>query len=114
MAVRRAARAIAGRVTMPARFGLVAGLALLLAGCVVVPRTVQVYDADCQITYRQMVMSVEQVGTFGHCRNEGCAAVLVALGAVATVTAVVSGSVVIVGNVVYWFEKRNLCHEGPR
>lgn len=91
-----------------------AGSVVLLAGCVFVPRTVQVYDEDCQISYRQMVMSVEQVGTLGHCRNEGCAAALVALGAVATVSAVVTGSVVIVGNVVYWFEKRNQCREGPR
>jgi hypothetical protein len=86
----------------------------LLGGCVFVPRTVQVYDADCQITSRQLVLDVQQIGTFGHCANEGCAAALVALGAVASVSAVISGSVVIVGNVVYWFEKRNLCREGPK
>ena len=77
------------------------------------PRTVQVYDADCQITARQLVLDVQQIGTFGRCANEGCAAALVALGAVASVSAVISGSVVIVGNVVYWFEKRSLCREGP-
>lgn len=86
----------------------------LLGGCVFVPRTVQVYDADCQITARQMVLDVQQIGTIGHCSNEGCAAALVALGAAASVSAVISGSVVIVGNVVYWFEKRSLCREGPK
>lgn len=86
----------------------------LLGGCVFVPRTVQVYDADCQITAREMVLDVQQIGSFGHCSNEGCAAALVALGAVASVSAVISGSVVIVGNVVYWFEKRSLCREGPK
>lgn len=86
----------------------------LLGGCVFVPRTVQVYDADCQITSRQMVLDMQQIGTFGHCANEGCAAALVALGAVASVSAVISGSVVVVGNVVYWFEKRSLCREEPR
>jgi hypothetical protein len=89
-------------------------MAMALSGCVFVPRTVSVYDADCQITSRQMVLDVQQIGTLTHCSNEGCAGVLVALGAVASVSAVVSGSVVIVGNVVYWFEKRNLCREGPR
>ncbi|WP_251972167.1 hypothetical protein [Sphaerotilus microaerophilus] len=79
-----------------------------------VPRTVQVYDEDCQITSRQMVLDVQQIGTLGHCVNEGCAGALVALGAVASVSAVISGSVVIVGNVVYWFEKRSLCREAPR
>ena len=93
---------------------LLPGLVTLLTACVFVPRTVHVYDEDCQISYRQMVMSVEQIGGIGRCHNESCAAALVALGAVATVSAVVSGSVVIVGNVVYWFEKRNQCHEGPR
>ena len=90
----------------PRRFLLAVACATGLAGCVFVPRTVQVYDEDCQITSRQMVLDVQQIGTLGHCHNEGCAAALVAIGAVAAVTAVVSGSVVLVGNVVYWIEKQ--------
>ncbi|MCK6424636.1 MAG: hypothetical protein L6Q75_06030 [Burkholderiaceae bacterium] len=88
--------------------------ALLLSGCVVVPRSVPVYDADCQITHRQWVLDVQQIGSFAGCHNEGCIGVLVALGAVASVSAVISGSVVVVGNVVYWFEKRSQCRESPR
>ncbi len=98
----------------PRRLLLAVACAAGLAGCVFVPRTVQVYDEDCQITRRQMVLDVQQIGTIGHCVNEGCAGALVALGAVASVSAVISGSVVIVGNVVYWFEKRSLCREAPR
>lgn len=88
-----------------ARLGL-AALLPALAACVVVPRTEQVYDPDCRTLRRQMVLDVQQIGTLGHCHNEGCAAALVAIGAVAAVTAVVSGSVVLVGNVVYWIEKQ--------
>ena len=43
------------------------------------------------------------------CHNQGCAATLVALGAVTVASAVVSGSIVIAGNVVYLFEKRGRC-----
>jgi len=35
--------------------------------------------------------------------------VLVAIGAVAAASAVVSGSIVLVGNIVYWAEKQGKC-----
>ncbi|MBK6851490.1 MAG: hypothetical protein IPG93_07750 [Burkholderiales bacterium] len=90
---------------------LVAGaaLAVLVAGCVFAPRTIHVYDPDCQITSRQMILQAEQMPVFGHCRGEQCGAMLVIFGAVSAATAVVSGSIVVVGNVVYWFEKQNDC-----
>lgn len=68
-----------------------------------------VYDRDCRIQARQMVLDERQVGAIGHCSNEGCVLALVAFGAVSAVTAVVSGSIVVVGNVAYWFEKRSNC-----
>lgn len=86
-----------------------AGGAGALAACVYAPRTVTVYDPDCRIETRHMVLDSEQVATIAHCRNEGCLALLAAMGAVSAATAVVSGSVVVVGNVVYWFEKRTQC-----
>lgn len=104
-------RSTAGRSAL--RRALPAALTLMLAlacsACIVVPRTVQVYDADCDIAARRMVLSVEQVGTLGRCRNEDCAVALVAFGAVAAASAVVSGSIVVVGNVAYWFENQNRC-----
>ena len=87
--------------------GLLAAWAL--SGCIYAPRTVSVYDPDCQIVTRHMVMDGEQVAAIAHCHNEGCLTLLVAMGAVSAVTAVVSGSVVVVGNVVYWFEKQTRC-----
>jgi hypothetical protein len=83
--------------------------AALVSACIYLPRTTQVYDHDCNIVTRHMILEVHQVGGFGRCSNEGCVALLVAMGAVSAASAVVSGSIVVAGNVVYWFEKRGLC-----
>ena len=80
-----------------------------LQGCVYLPRTKEVYDADCHIVAKHMEMQAVQIGTIAGCSNEGCAAALVAVGAAAAASAVVSGSIVVAGNVVYWFEKQGRC-----
>ena len=81
-----------------------------LAGCIYVPVTHEVYDDECGIVARQMRLDLQQVGAFsGGCVNEGCAALLAAMGAVTAASAVVSGSIVMAGNIVYWFEKRGRC-----
>ncbi len=82
---------------------------MFLQACVYVPRTTHVYDAECEIHARHMVLEMQQVGVFGRCVNDGCVALLAAAGAVAAASAVVSGSIVVAGNVVYWFEKQGLC-----
>ncbi|MEY4766451.1 MAG: hypothetical protein RI907_3124 [Pseudomonadota bacterium] len=94
------------------RWGLravVLGWLLALQACIVVPCTTEVYDADCHIQTRQMRLEAVQIGMIGRCSNEGCAAVLVFVGATAAASAVVSGSIVVVGNVVYWLEKQGRC-----
>ena len=65
-----------------------------LQGCVYLPRTKEVYDADCRIVAKHMELQAVQIGTIVGCSNEGCAAALVAVGAVAAASAVVSGSIV--------------------
>jgi hypothetical protein len=84
-------------------------LAAALTACVVVPRTDSVYDEECKLVHRQMVLEVQQVGYFGGCSNDGCVALLVGLGVVAVASAVVSGSIAVVGNVVYWLERQGQC-----
>lgn len=91
------------------RTRLALATALLAAGCIYLPQTTRVYDADCRIYARQMQLQMAQVGGFTRCVNEGCVALLVAAGAVTAASAVVSGSIVITGNVVYWFEKQGRC-----
>ena len=84
-------------------------LALLLGGCIYVPRTTTIYDENCRVEAKHMQMQLTQIGAFGHCQGQGCAELLVAAGAVAAASAVVTGSIVVTGNVVYWFEKQGRC-----
>jgi len=84
-------------------------LLLLLQGCVYLPRTTVVYDADCRITSKRMDLQPVQIAAISGCSNDGCAALLVAAGATAAASAVISGSIVVAGNVVYWFEKQGRC-----
>jgi len=95
---------------LPARV-LSLGAAACVAGCVVVPRTTDVYDERCHISAHHMELQAEQIGVLAGCSNQGCVAVLVAAGAVAAASAVVSGSIVVAGNVVYWFEKQGTCKD---
>ena len=87
------------------------GWAGLLAACVVVPQTREVYDHDCRMLTRHMTLETAVIGGFHSCGGDGCAALLVAAGAVTAASAVVSGSIALVGNIVYWFERQGRC--GP-
>jgi hypothetical protein len=84
-------------------------VATALAGCVVVPQTREVYDPDCQVTHKQIVLEAGVVVGLHHCSGDGCAAMMATYGVVAVASAVVSGSIAIVGNVLYWAEKQGRC-----
>ncbi len=90
------------------RWALAAPL-LALQGCIVVPQTREVYDADCRTVTRQMMLETAVLGSFRSCSNDACVAMLVTTGAVAAASLVISGSIVLVGNVVYWFERQGNC-----
>jgi hypothetical protein len=79
--------------------GIVMALtAMLMTGCVYLPHTTAAYDKDCGAETKSMTLEAHQVASLGQCSNEGCVA-----------TAVVSGSVVVAGNVVYWVEEKRQC-----
>lgn len=80
-----------------------------LQACVVVPATREVYDPECKVMKRQMTLETAVVGNFQSCAGDACKAMLVATGAVTAATAVVSGSVALVGNMLYWFERQGQC-----
>ncbi|HEX7892526.1 MAG TPA: hypothetical protein VF522_24450 [Ramlibacter sp.] len=86
-----------------------AALCLLLSACVLVPRTQETWDPECRTIARSMTLQPVQIASFGGCYNEGCAALLVVAGATTAVSAVVSGSIAVVGNAVYWLEKQGRC-----
>lgn len=88
---------------------LVAALAASLGACVVVPRTVVGYDPECHVVARHMTLQAVQIASIAGCRDSGCGALLAAAGATAAASMVVSGSIAVVGNIVYWFEKQGNC-----
>jgi hypothetical protein len=74
-----------------------------------VPRTVNGYDPQCQAVVRTMELQPVQIAAIQGCSNEGCVVLLAAAGATAAVSTVISGSIAIVGNVVYWLERQGSC-----
>jgi hypothetical protein len=93
------------------RFSLAIGMTLQCVSCMIVPRMTETYDPDCRLTNRRIVLDVEQVKVFpGPCSdNRARAGILVVLGIVGAGSAVVSGSIAVVGNVVYWVEHKASC-----
>jgi hypothetical protein len=92
-------------VRPPARLLLAACAVLALQACVMVPVTKLRYDEGCRTTVKEMTLQPVQLASIGGCANEGCAALLALAGVTAAASTVVSGSVAIVGNVVYWMER---------
>jgi hypothetical protein len=87
--------------------------ASLLSGCMVVPKTVTSYDPRCQVVQKHVQLEAKQVKVVATCGNTvECGGQLVFYGLVATSSAVISGSVAVVGNVVYWLEKQGQCVRG--
>lgn len=97
---------------MKGRFATILSLVAGLAGCAV-PRTVEYYDEDCGVVARKMVLETTEALPLQHCSNQGCAAQILAQLAGFAVSAVVSGSIVIVGNVAYWAERQRNCRTPP-
>ena len=79
---------------------------LLISSCCYHPRKVEFYDQECQIESKKLVLEATLVNVTANCQNEEC---IIALLVPSVASAVVSGSIVIVGNVVYWLEKQGKC-----
>jgi hypothetical protein len=90
---------------------LLTALAATTAGCVVVPVTRDVYDPNCRVMRREVTLEAAVVGQFASCSGQECGALLVGLGIVSAATLVVSGSLAVVGNVVYWLEHEANCRK---
>lgn len=83
--------------------------AALLSACIVVPQTQTVYDPQCQVMTRQITLETTVIGGFTRCAGDGCAALLATMGFVTAASVVVSGSIAVVGNAVYWIERQGQC-----
>jgi hypothetical protein len=91
-----------------------AAIAIMLAGvslqgCVVLPATLDTFDNECQVVSHHIVLQAVQIAEINRCANQGCAALVIGAAATAAATAIVSGSIMVVGNVGYWIERQANC-----
>jgi len=80
-----------------------------LQACVYLPSTIETYDPECQNVAKHMALQEVQVAAIYNCQNQSCVAMIVAVGATTAASVIVSGSVVIVGNIAYWLERQATC-----
>jgi hypothetical protein len=85
------------------------GLSTLLQSCVYVPRTTQVFDPQCRVAAKHMVLQEVQLAAIQHCANEGCVVLVLAAGVATAASVLISGTLVVAGNVAYWFERQSQC-----
>lgn len=100
------------RRPVPSSLAAIASTALagaLATGCVVLPATLDVYEPECRAVSHHMVLQTVQIAEINHCANQGCEALVIAAAATAAASAIVSGSIVIVGNAAYWIERQSNC-----
>ena len=80
-----------------------------MSGCVIVPVTTADYDPGCQLVTHHMTLQTVQVAELCHCSGQGCEVVLFAAFGVTAASAIVSGSIAVIGNMAYWAERRAGC-----
>jgi hypothetical protein len=98
----------------PTRTASTLTLTLMLAGCVVVPTTRESYDPQCKVMKREMQLEVAKATPMlRSCGGDECAALMAAAGIVTAASAVVSGSIAVVGNVLFWLERQGKCAAEP-
>ena len=79
-------------------------LSLFVSGCFAYPKKIEYYDFDCNIQARKLVLTAEAVNV--RCQHTAdCMALL----GVSAGSVIVSGSIVVAGNTVYWLEKQGKC-----
>ena len=86
---------------------LVLILTFNLAACLFVPETTANKNNDCQLVTKKWSLEFKKADISGRVEGE----ILVAIGAVAVGSLVVSGSVVVVGNSIHWLEQQGFCDD---
>lgn len=99
---------------MPLRAPATAVLAATLASaCVIVPVTTAGYDPDCRLVTHHMQLQAVQLAQINQCSGQGCEMMVIAALGVTAASAIVSGSIAVVGNIAYWAERRAGCVAPP-
>jgi hypothetical protein len=87
--------------------------AAVLTSCTVAPRTVESFDYECKTYQRSATLTAKPIGGLDKsCQQQPglCLPLLVGAGAVTAATTIISGSLVITGNVVFWLERQSRCN----
>lgn len=84
----------------------------LFSGCVYYPTTDEHYHNCTLVTKRLKIDHVEVNAIPSSCKDEECTAVVIIYLGVPATTFVVSGSIVVMGNVLHWMEKEGTCKDG--
>ncbi|MEN0038993.1 MAG: hypothetical protein AAGC78_18080 [Cellvibrio sp.] len=86
-----------------------------LSACVVAPKKVASYDGNCMVSTQKIVLTTAQLQEFNKikcvtnsCRAEFVEATVTSV-LVTTTSAIVSGSIALVGNTLYWLESQGKC-----
>jgi hypothetical protein len=82
---------------------------LLASACVVVPVTTTSFDPDCRVVTYHMELKMVELVKIQACSSNGCEIEVLAGLGVTAVSTIVSGSIVVIGNVAYWAEHRASC-----
>ena len=91
---------------------LLAALAIPPSGCVVLPRSA-VNDTDCPVYTRKLELEVKDISGGNVCGQGNARDCLIIVGGLAAASAAVSGSIVLIGNTLYWLETREKCVMRP-
>ena len=90
-------------------------MSISLGACVVAPKKVASYDGNCMVSTQKIVLTTEQLQEFNSvncitnsCRAEFAEAAVTSV-FVTTTSAIVSGSIALVGNTLYWLESQGKC-----
>jgi hypothetical protein len=82
---------------------------LATSGCLVLPKVDMNQPVPCPLVTREVTLDTVQLGHIGHCYGDACLFQLTAGTVIFAVSAVVSGSVALVGNTLHWIERTGKC-----
>jgi hypothetical protein len=88
-------------------------VSLALSGCIFVPKDVTYYDKRCKIFAKKSTLESSDIIKFSAC-DYRCGTMLASAGLVSAASLVVSGSITIIQNTIYWAEKEKNCLTEPK